>query len=127
MPSIYDSADIYLNSPDLDNFPNSIMESFAAGLPVVTTDAGGIPYLISQEVTGFLVGIGDHEAMAESALRLLDDQELANRIARQALKECDKYSASTEQVSWVEAYQKLASEDLFVQRTQVTLKAASLN
>src|ERR671936_20524 len=41
MCRLYDEADIYLNSPDIDNMPNSIIEAFAAGLPVVTTNTGG--------------------------------------------------------------------------------------
>jgi glycosyltransferase involved in cell wall biosynthesis len=40
MPALYDRADVYLNAPNIDNIPNSIIESFAAGLPVVTTRAG---------------------------------------------------------------------------------------
>lgn len=121
MPAVYDAADIYLNSPNLDNFPNSIMESFAAGLPVVTTDAGGIPYLVSHEKTGLLVGIEDHAAMAENALRLLDDQELADRITRQAFEECDKYSAVTERRRWMEIYKQLVKGDLMTECAQVTL------
>ena len=121
MPEIYDSADIYLNSPNLDNFPNSIMESFAAGLPVVTTDAGGIPYLLSHETTGLMVGTGNHVAMAENALRLLDDQELADRITRKALEECDKYTAATERRRWMEVYKQLAGGDLMTKYEQVPL------
>ncbi len=121
MPAVYDAADVYLNSPNLDNFPNSIMESFAAGLPVVTTNAGGIPYLISHEKTGLMVGTGDHGAMAENALRLLDDQELADRITRQAFEECDKYSAVTERGRWMEIYKQLVKGDLMTECAQVTL------
>lgn len=121
MPAVYDSADIYLNSPNLDNFPNSIMESFAAGLPVVTTNAGGIPYLISHGETGLLGGVGDHQAMAENALRLLGDAGLAERISIQALKECDKYSADVERLSWIEIYQKLVKVGPSSESSQATL------
>ncbi len=121
MPAVYDAADIYLNSPNLDNFPNSIMESFAAGLPVVTTDAGGIPYLLSHEKTVLMVGTGDHVALAENALRLLDDQELADRITQHALEECDKYSAATERRRWIEVYKQLATGDLMTECAQVAL------
>ncbi|HQR31398.1 MAG TPA: glycosyltransferase family 4 protein [Blastocatellia bacterium] len=124
MPSVYDSADIYLNSPNLDNFPNSIMESFAAGLPVVTTDAGGIPYLVSEGETGFLVGCGDHSAMAEKALRLLADQNLASRIAQQAREECEQYSAEHEQRRWMEVYQNLMLNGARSQQVQITIGIA---
>src|SRR5438105_219394 len=46
MRELYHEADIYLNAPDLDCFPGSILEAFASGIPVVTTPAGGIRYLV---------------------------------------------------------------------------------
>src|SRR5262245_40653607 len=76
MPNLYDSADIYLTATNLDNMPGSITESFASGLPVVTTDAGGIPYILTHEETGLMVTCDDHQALAASAIRLLEDPEL---------------------------------------------------
>src|SRR5882672_2970402 len=49
MPSLLDAADVYLNAPNIDNMPGSILEAFASGLPVVTTDAGGIPDIVQHE------------------------------------------------------------------------------
>lgn len=88
MPALYDAADLYLNSPDIDNMPSSILEAYAAGLPVVTTDAGGIPYLVRHEETGMMVAIGDDAALAAQALRLLRDPALVQRITRRAHEEC---------------------------------------
>ena len=84
MPDLYDAADIYLNANDIDNTPVSILESFAAGLLVVTTEAGGIPYILEHERTGLMVKCGDHEALAASAIRLLEDPVLAPRLAHNA-------------------------------------------
>src|SRR5581483_10305348 len=49
MPDVLDAADIYLNANDLDNMPSSLIECMAAGLCVVSTNAGGIPYIITHE------------------------------------------------------------------------------
>ena len=84
MPDLYDAADIYLNANDIDNTPGSILECFAAGLLVVTTKAGGIPYILEHERTGLMVKCGDHEALAASAIRLLGDPVLAARLALNA-------------------------------------------
>lgn len=81
MAQLYDRADVYLNSPNIDNMPNSVIEAFAAGLPVVTTSAGGIPYIVTSEVTGLVGNVGDHDKIASHALRLLQDSKLANRIS----------------------------------------------
>jgi glycosyltransferase involved in cell wall biosynthesis len=108
MPTVYDAADIYLNSSDIDNMPGSIIESFAAGLPVVTTDAGGIPYIVSDGETGLLVGRGDHRQMAAMAIRLLEDPALAAKIINQAKDECRKYSWAAVRNRWISLYYELA-------------------
>ncbi|HVG21605.1 MAG TPA: glycosyltransferase family 4 protein, partial [Blastocatellia bacterium] len=84
MPALYDSADIYLNSSEVDNMPLSILEAFACGLPVVTTDAGGIPYIVTDLETGLLTRRGDYRALAASILRLLVDDALAAKLASRA-------------------------------------------
>lgn len=105
MARLYDRADIYLNAPDIDNMPGSILEAYAAGLPVVTTDAGGIPYIVEHEETGLLVPRGDDAALAEQALRLLADPALAQRLIRRAHEECrTRYSWQAVEQQWVSLY-----------------------
>jgi glycosyltransferase involved in cell wall biosynthesis len=108
MFELLDAADIYLNSPDVDNMPNSVLEAYAAGLPVVTTDAGGIPYIVRDGETGLMVGRDDADALAAAALRLLDDEQLATRIARGAHAECAKYSWANVRGEWLKLYTTLA-------------------
>lgn len=107
MPAMYDSADIYLTATDLDNMPGSITESMAAGLPVVTTNAGGIPYIVTHEESCLMVECNDHEALAASALRLLEDNELAVKIARQARKASRKFTWGVVRDEWVKLYDEL--------------------
>jgi glycosyltransferase involved in cell wall biosynthesis len=110
IPALHDSACIYLNAPNLDNMPASLIECFACGLPVVTTDAGGIPYIVIDERTGLLVSRNDHTAMAIAAIRLLEDPELASTIARQAWAECAKYSWERVREQWLGLYRDLAAD-----------------
>jgi glycosyltransferase involved in cell wall biosynthesis len=110
MPEMYDSGDLYLTATDLDNMPSSIVECLAAGLPVVTTDAGGIPYIVTHEETCLMVGRNDHEAMAAAALRLLEDPALASSIARKAREHCRKFSWPMVQGEWLRLYHELAPE-----------------
>jgi len=81
---LYDSADIYLTTPNVDCMPGSILECFVSGLPVVATEAGGIPYISENERTALLVPINDHQAVAERAFRLLEDEELVARLTAAA-------------------------------------------
>jgi len=110
MPKIYDKADIYLNSSIVDNMPLSIIEAFSCGLAVVSTDAGGIPYICENGETALLVGKNDYESLASEAIRLLEDDELARKIIANARRECVKYSPENIRVEWSKLYQDLAAE-----------------
>lgn len=84
--------DIFINSSDIDNTPVSVIEAMALGLPVVSTNVGGIPYLIEEGSTGLLVNPNDPEAMAEKIISLLEDPANAKRLAengREKIKEFD--------------------------------------
>lgn len=111
MSELYDQADIFLNSSNIDNMPGSILDSFAAGMPVVTTSAGGICCIVTHEKTGLLVPKNDHEAMAADAIRLLESPEFAAEIARNAHEECQAYQWSAVRDAWVSAYTRLAGRE----------------
>jgi L-malate glycosyltransferase len=105
---LYDSADIFLNGSEIDNQPLSLLEAFACGLPVVTTDAGGIPDMVVTGKTALVVPRGEYEQLAASALYLLDDSVLAQSIIRQAREECRKYQWGAVRNQWLNEYYKLA-------------------
>lgn len=105
MSALYEQADVYLNAPNVDNMPNSVVEAFAAGLAVVTTRAGGIPYIVTHEANGLLVDCEDHEALATAALRLFSEPELAVRLADRARSDVlSKYTWAAVQSGWRSAY-----------------------
>lgn len=112
MPALYDAADIYLNSPNTDNMPGSIIESYAAGIPIVTTNAGGIPYILEHEKTGLMVNVNDHEAMAHEAMRLLEDAELAARLAENAHRYCQRFTWEAVRREWLDVYGELAGQQI---------------
>jgi glycosyltransferase involved in cell wall biosynthesis len=110
MPDLYDAADIYLTATNIDNMPSSVTESMSAGLNVVTTDGGGaIPYIMTNEETGMIVPRDDHEAMAEAAIRLLEDSELAVRLARNARESARRFTWQEVQRQWLDLYLELAA------------------
>ena len=106
---VYDAADIYLNGSEIDNQPLSLLEAFACGLPIVTTDAGGIPYVVSDGKTGMVVPRGDYQQMADRALRLLNDSALTKTIVEQGRQECRKYAWESVRDQWLNTYEKLGN------------------
>ena len=100
----YSAADIYLNASKIDNQPLSILEAFTCGLPVVTTEAGGIPDIVTDEITGFLVPVGAYESLAARALRLLTHEDIARTMTERARAECTKYTWSVVCPQWLDLY-----------------------
>ena len=115
---LYDDADIYLTSPNIDNMPLSVLESFASGLPVVATKAGGIPYIVTNGQTGLLVECGDYEEMAAQAMALLKDQQLADLLVENARLQCRKYSWELIRAQWLELYSRLTGIELLASGRQ---------
>jgi glycosyltransferase involved in cell wall biosynthesis len=80
MPALYARAGIALNPSRVDNMPNSVLEALAAGVPVVSTNVGGVPFIVEHEVNALLVPPGDEVAMASAMLRIFQDAALAERL-----------------------------------------------
>jgi glycosyltransferase involved in cell wall biosynthesis len=110
MARLLDEADILLNSPDIDNMPLSLLEAQAAGLPIVSTSTGGIPWVVQDGDTGLLVPPGDDAAMANAALRLLEEPGLARRLTKAARQAClARFSWPAVEEAWVRVYRELAA------------------
>jgi glycosyltransferase involved in cell wall biosynthesis len=92
VPPLLSTGDIFLNTTTIDNTPVSVLEAMASGLNVVSTNVGGIPYLIENEHDGLLVPSGDADAMTAAVMRLLTDAGLATRLSRNARKKSESYS-----------------------------------
>lgn len=111
MREFYDGADVYLNSPNIDNMPNSVIEAFASGIPVVTTNAGGIPFIVTEGETGFMVERDDHRALAARALELIDNPAKAARVAGNARREAlGRYVWEAVALEWEQLYRGLTGD-----------------
>ncbi len=108
IPRYYADADIYVQTPRIDNMPASILEAFASGLPVVATNIGGVPAMLTDDVHGLLVPDDDDTAVAAAVDRLLNDGALAARLATDAYAACDSYQWAAVRDQWVALYRELA-------------------
>jgi glycosyltransferase involved in cell wall biosynthesis len=74
--------------------PLVIGEAMAVGLPVVATRVGGVPYLVDDQETGFVVDVGDVQALATRTLMILRDADLRNRMGRRAKQRAERFRSS---------------------------------
>lgn len=103
----YHSADVMLNPTTVDNMPNSVLEALACGVPVVTTNVGGIPYIVEHEKTALLVPVADEHAMAEQIVRLYRDRVLNANLITNGLETVKPYAWSEVKQQWLSTYSDL--------------------
>ena len=84
VPAALNDGDIFLNTTNIDNTPISVMEAMACGLCIVSTNVGGIPWLVRDEQEALLVAADDPAAMAAAVRRLLREPGLAGRLSANA-------------------------------------------
>ncbi len=104
MPVLYDEADIVVNASVVDNQPLSILEAFAAGLPVASTATGDIAAMVRDGETGLVVVPDDPAALAGAVVALLENPERAMRMARQARTEVERYTWPRIRTAWAAVY-----------------------
>jgi L-malate glycosyltransferase len=109
---LYADADIYVQTPDIDNMPSSVLEAYSSGTPVVATAAGGVPVILQHDVHGLLAPLNDHETMATHILRLLDEPEVAERLATTARASCERYRWSEVRRDWLALYREMCFDRL---------------
>ena len=100
----YADNDIYVQSPNIDNMPTPVFEAFASGLPVVSTEAGGVRAVLAHRVHGLLAPLADYETLGHHVLRLLESPDYARGLARAAYATCDDCTWPTVRNQWVRAY-----------------------
>jgi glycosyltransferase involved in cell wall biosynthesis len=86
LPKLYQAADIFAFSTFYENFPFAVLEALSTGLPVVTTNVGGIPEMIADGKNGFLVEPFNSRELADRILYYLEHPAAASEMALLARK-----------------------------------------
>jgi len=102
------AADIFINTNSIDNMPVAVVEACAMGLPVVSTDVGGLPDLLSDGETGLLVPDNDDRAMADGVRRLLQEPALAARLSDKGRELAARSSWELVRPQWEEVIREVS-------------------
>lgn len=88
-------SDLFLLPSEKESFGLSALEAMAHGVPIISSDAGGIPEVNKHGKTGYLSKIGDTESMTLNALSLLQNESLHKSFKRQAEQRAEKFNLET--------------------------------
>jgi glycosyltransferase involved in cell wall biosynthesis len=100
LPALLDRGDIFLNTSRVDNTPVSVLEAMAGGLCIVSTRAGGMPYLLQHECDALLTGCGHPAEMAAAVRRFLHEPALAEQLSQNARRNVEAYDWSAVLPRW---------------------------
>ena len=94
--------DIFINTSNLDNTPVSVMEAMALGLVVVSTNVGGMPYLINNGLEGVLVAPNNIERMTLAIDNIIMNTESTQQLTLNARKKVESFDWSNVKQSWID-------------------------
>ena len=99
-------TDLFLLPSETESFGLAALEAMINKVPVISSNAGGIPEVNEQGVTGFLSEIGDVEEMSQNALKILGDDEVLNTFKMNAAKSAEKFDILNILPLYEEVYEK---------------------
>jgi len=110
VPEYLSKGDFFINTTNFDNTPVSVIEAMACGLPIVTTNVGGIPYLVEDGMDGLLVPPDDPDAMAEALRKILSDRNMAAKLSQNARRKAEGFDWSIVLPLWEQVFTDLLPE-----------------
>jgi glycosyltransferase involved in cell wall biosynthesis len=111
MLDLYSAGDVMLFTSTEDNLPLFLMGACSCSLPVVAFSVGGIPDMITDGVTGFLVELGDIDGMSRRCVELLSNSNVASEMGIASREKIvEQFSIEQQTRSYIELYKKIISE-----------------
>ena len=104
------AADLFLLPSEQESFGLAALEAMAASVPVISSNAGGIPEVNINGVTGFVCPVGDIEMMAEKAIYILEDEKRLAEFSYQAKEQAIRFDKTNILPQYEELYRKVIAK-----------------
>lgn len=100
--NISQNYDVMISNPDIDNTPVSIIEGQALGMCIISSNVGGISFILNHEHDALLVEQGDVIGLSNAMMRLLKDEQLCRNLSENARIAARKYDWASVRLQWLE-------------------------
>jgi N-acetyl-alpha-D-glucosaminyl L-malate synthase BshA len=107
MEDILPIADLFLLTSEYESFGLAALEALAAEVPVISTNAGGLPEIIINGDCGYMSNVGDVEDMSRNALLILQDKETHDRFKANALRQARRFDIGNIVPQYEKLYERL--------------------
>ncbi len=103
-------SDLFMLPSESESFGLAALEAMAAGVPVISTNTGGVPEVVEHNKEGFLSQVGDVTDMANNAIKLLSDAEMHDSFKKNALLKAKRYELKEIVPLYLDLYNRTLSE-----------------
>ncbi|MEO7485797.1 MAG: glycosyltransferase, partial [Ferruginibacter sp.] len=107
MEDILPIADLFLLTSEYESFGLAALEAMAAEVPVISTNAGGLPEIIIDGNCGYMSNVGDVENMSKNAILILQDKTTHDRFKANALIQAKKFDIDNIVPQYEKLYERL--------------------
>ncbi len=109
-------ADLFVIPSEHESFGLAALEAMACEVPVLSSNAGGLPEVNIHGKTGFLCDVGDVESMAKHAIQLLSDEEMLKEFRKNALAQAKRFDINLILPQYEEYYEQVVQNSMYIRR-----------
>ena len=109
VPAILPELAVFLMTSKTEGLGTSLLDAMACGVPIVTTDAGGIPEIVIAQENGLLCSVGNAEQLAGNTINILENEALRTQLIEGGLKKVQQFSKEVTAEKTFEVYKEVVA------------------
>lgn len=106
VPEYHRAMRVFVNCSTNEGLPNAVLEAAASGIPLITTNVGGMKDIFEDNVSTLMISPNDPQQLATALERILRDDNLAQRLSKGAVQVSERLKPEHEKKAWIDLYRK---------------------